>query len=58
VLFDLAITWLVDHKVVLPGIITLERLVSRIRYLSYVRFEKTKSGNEISYSEQILIWKT
>jgi hypothetical protein len=28
VLFDLAITWLIDHQVVLPGMSTLERLIA------------------------------
>ncbi len=31
VLFDLSATWLIDHKILLPGITTLSRLISRIR---------------------------
>lgn len=31
VLFDLSTTWLIDHKILLPGITTLSRLISKIR---------------------------
>jgi hypothetical protein len=31
VLFDLSIAWLAEHKVLLPGVSTLSRLIAQIR---------------------------